>query len=149
MPVFSRKIVLILAGAALFLWQNPAYPQASEFSTGRELFLRGDYAAAAKSFAAVLKSPVLRVQAAVWRSRCLEEIGEYAHVRAFLNSQISTNASALLHNRLGEMEMRLGNFQEARRHLREAFRLDPRDLSTRLNLAIVQWHGGERTAAHG
>jgi tetratricopeptide (TPR) repeat protein len=148
MPISFRQLLILPS----FLFLAPglrAEPSATDFEKGREQFMQGDYAAAAKSFDAALPSSSLRVQAAVWRSRCLEESGEYARAREFLKTQIAAGASAQLFNRLGEMELRLGNFQEAKKNLLEAYRLDPRDLSTRLNLAVVQWHGGERTAARG
>jgi len=145
----SLKKLFVFPIFILLVSSLKATSPVSDLEKGREQFMHGDYAAAAKSFDAALPSSSLRVQAAVWRSRCLEESGEYARVREFLRAQIAAGTSALLFNRLGEMELRLGNFQEAKKNLLDAYRLDPRDLSTRLNLAVVQWHGGERTAARG
>lgn len=142
----QKPVLMMLVGMLL---ARPIYSQSPDFDKGRSQFMRGDYAVAARSYEASLKISGLRIQAALWRSRCLEEIGEYAKARDFLKAQIAIEPAAPLSNRLGEMELRLGNFQEAKKNLLEAYRLDPRDLSARLNLAIIQWHSGERTAAKG
>ena len=149
MPPASTKLLLSLIVAVIAVGDALSIPQAADVAKGREQFMSGDYAGAAMSFAAAMKSPAGQEEAAAWRSRCLEEVGEYDKASEFLRAQPLLKTSALLHNRLGEMELRLGNYRDAHLQLLEAFRLDPRDLSTRLNLAISQWHAGQRTAARG
>jgi tetratricopeptide (TPR) repeat protein len=110
---------------------------------GWDFFYRGEYGAAVQAFERAAESPAARLG----QSRALEEMGEYDRARAVVWEAHHQAPSAALANRLGEMALHAGDHTEARRYLEEALRLDPILRPARLNLAILQWHRGERAAA--
>ncbi|MGH7595790.1 MAG: tetratricopeptide repeat protein, partial [bacterium] len=115
----------------------------TELERGWEFFYRGEYGSALQAFERAAESPA----ALLGQSRTLEEMGEYDRARAVVLEAHSKVPAAAFANRLGEMALHAGDHAEARRYLEEALRLDSAARPAQLNLAILQWHRGERTAA--
>ncbi len=115
----------------------------TESERGWEFFYRGEYGAAVQAFERAAESPA----ALLGQSRALEEMGEYDRARAVVLGAHRQTPAATLANRLGEMALHAGEHTEARRYLEEALRLDPASRPAQLNLAMLQWHRGERSTA--
>ncbi len=135
-----------LQPALLFccLWLIPFRLHAqTALERGWGFFYRGEYGAALQAFERAAESPA----AVVGQSRALEEMGEYDRARAVVLEAHRQVPAAAFANRLGEMALHVGEHTEARRYLEEALRLDPASRPAQLNLAILQWHRGERSVA--
>ncbi len=112
-----------------------------EPAAGWSAFRRGDYAAAAKIFAAAAS---LRPEAAVGLSLAYQELGRYDESRAAVTAALSSKSDAGLHLRLGELDLFLGDQPAALRHFAAARELAPQDPAAQFHHAALQWQFGER-----
>lgn len=112
-----------------------------ELAAGWSAFQRGDYAAAANIFAAAAS---LRPEAAVGLSLAYQELGRYDESRAAVTAALAAKPEAVLHLRLGELDLFLGDQPAALRHFAAARALAPQDPAGQFHHAALQWQFGER-----
>jgi len=108
-------------------------------------FYRGEYASAIKNFSRASTRDTVRVEALRGQSLALQEMGEYQACRELLTSAHAKNPEARLVQRLGELELFLGNQSAAWRCFEEALRLAPDFRRAQFYNAAVNWQRGERT----
>jgi tetratricopeptide (TPR) repeat protein len=132
--------------SCLALYFAPVRAQ-SELERGWEKFYRGEYASAVQAFVRAAEVPDLHLVALVGQSRALEEMGEYERSRVSVLEAHAKIPAAPLANRLAEIALHAGDQTMALNYFKEAVQLDPNSRPAQLNLAILQWHRGERSIA--
>ncbi len=108
-------------------------------------FYRGEYAAAASAFAQATAHDTTRIGALVGQSLAMQELGHYQACRDLLTAAQAKQPDAQLVQRLGELELFLGNHSAALRCFEEALHLAPEFRAAQFYSALVNWHRGERT----
>jgi tetratricopeptide (TPR) repeat protein len=141
-----RPLPPIFFLAGLFLNAFHARAQ-SDLERGWQFFYRGEYGSAAQAFERAGNDSSTRLAALAGQSLAWEEMGEYERSRAVVSEEHIKMPAAELANRLGEIALHTGEQTEALRYFNEAVRLDFGFRPAQLNLAILQWHRGERTVA--
>jgi len=116
--------------------QTQAQP---DLDRGWQFFYRGEYGSAMQAFE--------RAADFAGQSLALEEMGEYDRARSVVLQAHEKTPAAELANRLGEISLQANEQTEALRYFNEALRLNSNFRPAQLNLAILQWHRGERVAA--
>ncbi|MEK7728045.1 MAG: tetratricopeptide repeat protein, partial [candidate division KSB1 bacterium] len=110
-------------------------------------FYRGEYAVAASAFAHAATQNATRLEALVGQSLALEELGHYQACRELLSAAHAKQPEAQLVQRLGELELFLGNQSAALRCFEEALRLAPELRAAQFYHAAINWQRGERTSS--
>jgi len=119
----------------------------SDLERGWQFFYRGEYGSAVQAFERAANESSSRLAALVGQSLALEEMGEYERARSVVADEQVKTPAAEFANRLGEIALHSGEQNEALRYFTEAIRLNSNFRPAQLNLAILQWHRGERTPA--
>lgn len=117
----------------------------TDLEKGWLAFYRGEYAAAASAFAQAAEHSATRVEALVGQSLAQQELGHYQACRELLSNAHAKQPEARLVQRLGELELFLGNQSAALRCFEEALRLAPEARRAQFYHAAMNWERGERT----
>jgi len=106
---------------------QPTTRPSDALKSANKLFLKGNYAAAAKLYAQAVSAPQTRVEAAIGRARALEAQGKYAEAKSALTAiSDSAGASHKWRTALAWTLMRLGEYPEALVHATKAHKLRPK-----------------------
>ncbi len=130
---------------ALLLILPPTSAAQTGLAKAWPAFFRGEYDIAASAFAQAAQHEDTRIEALVGQSLALEELGHYQACRALLNEAHAKQPEARLVQRLGELELALGNQSAALRCFEEALRLAPEFRAAQFHHAALNWSRGERT----
>ncbi len=136
----SLPIILLLVANL----HSPGRPQ-TDLEKAWSEFHHGEYAVAARAFAMAALQNATRTEALIGQSLALQEMGQYQACRDLLTTAHEKQPEARLVQRLGELELFLGNHSAALRRFEEALRLAPELRSAQFYYAIVNWSRGERT----
>lgn len=131
----------------LFLLSRPLTALAqTDLAAGWSAFYRGNNAGAAEIFSRATAS-AQRVDAIIGQSLALQEMGRYEESRALLTQALAATPEAKLQQRLGELNLFLGEQRAARDNFAAARQLSPQSLPSQFYHALLQWHFGERVEA--
>jgi tetratricopeptide (TPR) repeat protein len=111
-------------------------------------FYRGEYSTALRAFQQAAENPAQRREAITGQSLALQELGQYDECRALLLQSHKNSPDAHMVQRLGELELFLGQIKTAQRYFGEAVQLEPSHRPAQFYQAMARWHLGERAAAN-
>lgn len=140
----QMSVSCALCFALIIFTPNPISAQTG-LTKAWPAFFRGEYDLAASAFAQAAAQEETRIAALVGQSFALEELGHYQACRSLLTEAHAKQPEARLVQRLGELELALGNQSAALRCFEEALRLAPELRPAQFHYAALNWRRGERT----
>lgn len=148
----SKNLLKLLLFSLAFVQISHARPLLrsgdEQLSRARQLVQKGEYQKAVERFKKLAAESAFATHANIELARVYLQIGDYAPAEEMARQVLQDakhNADAL--HVLGLALKKTGRYAEARAAFEKAVSQNPNHLAARLNLGIMQYEWGERTAA--